>query len=231
MPLTTSDLVSEYLKDTAFGGTTVPTSSVVGNLIDIADAQVVRDITFAVEQEELTGFAPIWSRGLDEDQGLADGTNAVYWAKQLPIAEIDSPQSTPTVATVDVRVDVYDLSTDDWDEDVVISAVDPRRGKVTLDTAPGDGDDIFATYRYYIAGEVPDANLLQHASTNLTATMIWQNPEADVVQLIESWSLSGISISKGGQAQITRDMVQKYKTQFYDSLIRQITGGSFVWDG
>lgn len=231
MPLTTSDLVSEYLKGTAFDSSTVPTSSVVGNLIDIADAQVIRDITFAVEQEELTGFTPTWSRHLDEDQGLADGTNDVYWAKQLPIADIVSPSIDIAVSTVDVRVDVYDFSTDDWDENVTISTVDPRRGKITLDTAPGDGDNIFATYRYYIGGEVPDANLLQHASTNLTATMVWQNPEADVVQLIESWSLSGISISKGGQAQITRDMVQKYKTQFYDSLIRQITGGSFVWDG
>ncbi len=231
MALTTSAIVSEYLKDTAFSGATVPTSTVVGNLIDIADANVVRDITYGVEQEEITGHAPDWSRGLDDDHGQANGSNLIFWASQLPIAEITSPATTPSVVGADVRVDVYDYSTDDWDEDVTIDTVDARRGKLTLNAAPETDDKVFATYRHYIGGEVPNASLLQHASTNLTAMMIWQNPEADIVQLIESWSLSGISISKGGQAQITMKMIDKYKTDHYNMLIRQITGGSFVWDG
>ncbi len=231
MALTTSALVSEYLKDTAFSGNTVPTSTVVENLIDIADANVVRDITFAVEQENLTNFAPTWSRGLDEDQGRTNGSNLIFWVKQLPVAEITNPATTPTVVGADVRVDVYDDSIDGWDEDVTVDTVDARRGKLTLNAAPDEDDKVFVTHRYYIGGEVPNASLLQHASTNLTAMMIWQNPEADIVQLIESWSLSGISISKGGQAQITQRMIDKYKTDHYNLLIRQITGGAFVWDG
>lgn len=220
MAMTTATKVGNYLTESGFDTTTTPTSTVIGDLITIVDRAIVEDISYLVLHEEMTGFVPQWSRNADGDWGECNGSNTIFFAKNLPIADTNDDQS---VTTSDITVDMYDYSADDWSEAQTVSTVDDKYGKITLSSAPADDDRVFVDYRYYVAGEIPSTTLLEYAANNAVASLVFQNPESDIVQLVESYSVSGLSISKGGQAMLTGKMMDNYG-KIYTLTIRQING-------
>ena len=235
MVLISVDRLGDYITENGFSPETSPSSTVVGELINQSDQQVITDITFTVKEEESTGFRPRWSQGSDDDEGQANGSNTVFYTRKTVIAQHNYPSdATPTVdtpaSTNDIRVDVLAHDSDTWTYGAVVTALDDRSGKYTLDSAPADNSSVFVTYKHYVARERPDTKTLQFAALQLGALQVWQNPQADIVQLVESYSVSGLSVSKGGQAMITQKAIDKYKMD-YNEAIGRINGGAFSYDG
>ncbi len=220
MALTDASTVGDYLTKDGFSSTSVPTNTVVDSLITMTDKLVIQDVTYEVTHEKISGYAPIWSRDVDSDWGDCNDANTIFFVKNLPIADLNDIED---AGTIDVKIDLYDYTADDWVKDVEVSVVDYKYGKVGLVDAPSENDEVYADYRYYVAGEKPDSDLMKWAATNAAAAVIWQNAEADIVQLVESYSVSGLSISKGGQAMITGKMMDLYR-KIYKEVVRQING-------
>jgi uncharacterized ubiquitin-like protein YukD len=187
--LTDASTVGDYLTKDGFSSTSVPTDEVVNRLIEMTDKMVIQDVTYEHTHENVTDYVPLWSRDLDDDWGECNDVNTVFFIKNPPIADLDGIED---ASTVDVTVDLYDYSADDWVKDVPVHSVEWKYGKITLVDAPSTDDEVYVDYRQYIAGEKPDADLMKWAATNACAAIIWQNAEADIVQLVESYSVSGI---------------------------------------
>lgn len=216
-----------------FTSPNLPGSGTVSGFIDIADKQIVRDVTWEFLEERIDTYTPTWYRGTpSSDWGYANGSNATFFIKHTPIADWDV-DATITIGTGDYNNDVFlrqfDESADTWSTITNATISDWRLGKITINdgSEPPDNSRVYATYRNWIAGELPDSNLLKQASTYLVAMKIWQSPNADIVQLIDSYSLSGISISKGGQAAINMFIMKLYKT-YYKETIRAINKGVYI---
>lgn len=122
------------------------TDSEINNLITIADARVIADLT-ALHVDEVM-------------YGDIDGSNTVFYTKHRPIADSNADK---VVDTSEVTVAGY-TDKDDYTtrEVLAISSVDAIAGKVTLSTAPSGYEVITATYRSYF--KQPDWELVKLAS-------------------------------------------------------------------
>jgi hypothetical protein len=224
MALTTVTKLGRFLGIT-FSASTNPTSTQVSDIISSAVQQAYNLVTYNIVHERIDDYVPSWTSGKDSDLGVTNGTNTTFYLKHTPIADMDD---SGTVDGSDITIDVLDWDTDTWSEAVTVTSVDDKYGKVVLASAPVENSGVWADYHAYVAGEIPDSTLMEALANNIAAREIWQNPNWDNAQLIDSYSVpGGLSITKGAQGMLTQKMIEKYEKEIV-RLTKVITRGRGV---
>jgi hypothetical protein len=182
----------------------------------------MRDVTRRVQREKNLEYIPSWSGNVDGDWGQTNGSNTIFFTKNFPIADFDNDAS----YTDDVRVDVFDLDTDLWSEDATVSAVDQRRGKITLSAAPGENTEVYMDYYYYPGGEAPDTQMIEIAATAWAAYLVLQNKSTEVATKIANYTFGSHTVSKESIVNLTKVKSDEYKT-IYKQAISEITEGMY----
>ncbi|MHA1286168.1 MAG: hypothetical protein ACTSPB_02070 [Candidatus Thorarchaeota archaeon] len=229
MAMTTSTKVGR-LVGMAFSTSSNPTSSEVDDIITEAAQEVLRNITHKVngwddrfKYGRIDNYIPPYMRGADTDLGLCNGTNKTFYLRSnaLPVADMNDDGS---IDSSDVTIVVYDYTNDVLDRSTYTAAsIDQNTGKIVLNDAPPNNFKVYANYNYYVSRCVPDSNLLALACSVQTALWIWQNPKADITQIIDSYSAPGISIAKGAQGMLTAkniDLNRTYLRELYKIINR-----------
>lgn len=206
----------------SFTGTSSPTSTEITAIIVLASKRVMRDVTRRVKREKNLDFLPKWAGNKDGDWGQTNGSNKVFFMKNVPLADFDNDGT----YTDDIRVDILDTDTDGWSENATVSAVDQRRGKVTLTTAPSNNDDVYMDYYYYPGGEAPDTQMIEIAATAWASYLVLQNKSTEVATKIANYTFGGHTVSKESIVNLSKMKSDEYKT-IYKQAISEITEGMY----
>ena len=222
--------VSDFI-GVPFSSTSNPTKAYVSNvLIPLVIPEVLGDIEWEVNREKLNNYIPDYLAGYSAGWGVTNGSNATFFIRGVPLADVDG-DGTVTISTGskgDIVLYLNDTSAGTWTIATAATVADIHTGKIVFDTPPAENVEVYADYRYYINGRPLHLRedlkrLFKQAVAYRCAINIWQNPNADIVQIIDAYSVDGINISKGGQAAINMKTMERFD-KLYRDVIRKING-------
>jgi len=222
--------VSDFIGVT-FSPTSNPTKAYVSNvLIPLVVPEVLADIEWEVNREKLNDYVPDVLSGYSAGWGTTNGSNATFFIRGVPLADVDGDEVVviATGTAGDITLYLNDTSAGTWTIATAATVADIHTGRIVFDTPPGGNVEIYADYRYYINGRPVHMRqdlkrLFKQAVAYRCAINIWQNPNADIVQIIDAYSVDGINVSKGGQAAINMKTMERFD-KLYRNTIRKING-------
>ncbi len=224
MSLITAQMVGERL-GISFSDTTIPTDVHVMDIINTATEEAMDYITYWHVDERIDNYVPpvVKSPG---NLGYNDGINKIFYLKNPPVADYDADGQIMD----DISITVYDVDSNSYQYNVLISSVDALSGRIELTTAPPKNAHVYATYHSYITPYIPPKRLLAELTFVIAAEKIWRNAKFDLLdELIESYSVSGVSINKP-KSSIIKEAVKDYK-QERERLLRLLLHGGGIYYG
>ncbi len=126
-----------------------------------------------------------------ENIGIGDGVNTIFYTNQKPI--VDRTYS-DTVTVADVKVYVNNL-------EVVVSAIDPEQGKLTLASAPANGAKVTCDYDWTNIEDTLLDKYHKEATSQIDSKIsilyaLPLNPVPDLIKLIEKKLTAGLLLDK-----------------------------------
>ena len=224
MPLISDREIGARLGIT-FTDSTTPPADVVRDIIDEATEEAMDYITYWHVDERIDNYVPpvVKSPG---NLGYNDGINKIFYLKNPPVADYDADGQIMD----DISITVYDVDSNSYQYNVSISSVDALSGRIELTTAPPKNAHVYATYHSYITPYIPPKRLLAELTFVIAAEKIWRNAKFDLLdELIESYSVSGVSINKP-KSSIIKEAVKDYK-QERERLLRLLLHGGGIYYG
>lgn len=208
-----------------FTSSTTPSDSHVKVMLIESEREVLDLLSEYHHEVRIDDYVPDWivSPGT---KGEANGTNTTFYLPYLPVVDYDGDGS----VVDDVTITVYDEDNDTWMENVSITSVDQKRGTVVLTSAPPKNAHVYATYRSFVMGFIPDSKIVSELVFNHVAQKIWRNAKFDLLdEMIESYSLDGININKS-KSQVIKEAIKNYKEEFNRLLRLVLKGGGMYYE-
>jgi len=162
------------------------TDTQISGIIAHATAQLNADIQVKWEDEGV-GYIS------QEKENKIDSSNTVYYTQHYPIGDMDN---NGIISGADVSA--YTLDSSGNRTDIVVTTIDDSEiGKLTLSTAPAEGDALFFTYYSSPVDMETPHELVKLACTQLSAALCYTRIDAGKVQ---AYKVGKISVMKQSEA-------------------------------
>lgn len=183
---------------------------------DYADREILQQLTIRVYDEELES---------DLDGSYIDGSNKVFYTKEKPIADTDYDKN---IDTGEITVYTWSDSTDEsTKQEVTVSSVDARSGKIELSSAPARSiDKVTIDYSYY-KGRIPNWDLVSLATAYLAGHLAMIKIKGKVPERVRVGRFATVEELPGGQ--FYREYIKilnQMRTRIAD--VRDRTAGYFT---